>query len=48
MPSPPSPKPSASTPPVFPTPTTGHGSWPEKIDHIRQHIAELRQMIANE
>ena len=27
---------------------SGHGSWPEKIEHIRQHIAELREMIANE
>ena len=24
------------------------GSWPEKIAHIKQHIADLREMIANE
>jgi hypothetical protein len=24
------------------------GSWPEKIARIKQHIADLREMIANE
>jgi hypothetical protein len=24
------------------------GTWPEKIAHIKKHIAELREMIANE
>jgi hypothetical protein len=27
---------------------TGQGSWPEKIASIKEHIAELREMIANE
>jgi len=27
---------------------TGQGSWPQRIAHIKQHIAELREMIANE
>jgi hypothetical protein len=26
----------------------GPHSWPEKIARIQQHIAELREMIANE
>lgn len=24
------------------------GSWPEKIEGIKKHIADLREMIANE
>ncbi len=31
-----------------PYPDHTGGSWPEKIAHIRQHIVELREMIANE
>lgn len=27
---------------------TGQGTWPERIARIKQHIAELREMIANE
>ncbi|MDE1178095.1 MAG: hypothetical protein PW789_16075 [Edaphobacter sp.] len=27
---------------------TGAGSWPERIEVIKQHIADLREMIANE
>jgi hypothetical protein len=27
---------------------TGAGSWPERIAIIKKHIAELREMIANE
>ncbi len=27
---------------------TGEGSWPDRIARIRQKIAELREMIANE
>ena len=27
---------------------TGQGSWPERIARIKQRIAELREMIANE
>lgn len=27
---------------------TGQGSWPQRIAHIKQRIAELREMIANE
>ena len=30
----------------YPDPT--HGSWPEKIARLKQHIAEVREMIANE
>jgi hypothetical protein len=26
----------------------GPGSWPQKIAAIKKHIAELREMIANE
>jgi hypothetical protein len=29
-------------------PYKGPDSWPEKIAHIKQHIADLREMIANE
>jgi hypothetical protein len=29
-------------------PYRGPVSWPEKIDRIKQHIADLREMIANE
>jgi hypothetical protein len=29
-------------------PYQGALSWPEKIDRIKQHIADLREMIANE
>jgi hypothetical protein len=29
-------------------PYNGPDSWPEKIAHIKQHIADLREMIANE
>jgi hypothetical protein len=29
-------------------PYQGPGSWPEKIARIKQHIADLREMIANE
>jgi hypothetical protein len=29
-------------------PYRGPGSWPEKIARIKQHIADLREMIANE
>jgi hypothetical protein len=31
----------------YPDPT-GQGSWPQRIAGIKQHIAELREMIANE
>lgn len=27
---------------------TGAGSWPQRIARLKQHIAELREMIANE
>jgi hypothetical protein len=27
---------------------SGHGSWTEKIDHIKHNISNLREMIANE
>lgn len=29
-------------------PYKGPDSWPEKIARIKQHIADLREMIANE
>jgi hypothetical protein len=29
-------------------PYQGPDSWPEKIAHIKRHIADLREMIANE
>jgi hypothetical protein len=29
-------------------PYPGPGSWPERIARIKQHIADLREMIANE
>jgi hypothetical protein len=29
-------------------PYQGPGSWPEKIARIKQHIADLREIIANE
>ena len=29
-------------------PYQGVTSWPEKITRIKQHIADLREMIANE
>jgi hypothetical protein len=29
-------------------PYKGIGSWPERIARIKQHIADLREMIANE
>ena len=29
-------------------PYQGPVSWPEKITRIKQHIADLREMIANE
>jgi hypothetical protein len=29
-------------------PYQGPRSWPEKIARIKQHIAQLREMIANE
>jgi hypothetical protein len=29
-------------------PYKGLVSWPEKIAHIKKHIADLREMIANE
>jgi hypothetical protein len=29
-------------------PYKGLGTWPEKIARIKQHIAELREIIANE
>ena len=29
-------------------PYKGVASWPEKIARIKKHIADLRQMIANE
>ena len=29
-------------------PYRGQTSWPEKIARIKQHIAEIREMIANE
>jgi hypothetical protein len=29
-------------------PYQGLGSWPQKIARIKQHIADLREMIANE
>jgi hypothetical protein len=29
-------------------PYQGPDSWPEKIARIKQHIADLREMIANE
>jgi len=29
-------------------PYQGLASWPEKIARIKQHIADLREMIANE
>ena len=31
-----------------PYPDHTHGSWPDKIAGIRKHIAELREIIANE
>jgi hypothetical protein len=29
-------------------PYQGQTSWPEKIAHIKQHITEVQEMIANE
>jgi hypothetical protein len=29
-------------------PYQGPGSWPDKIARIKQHIADLREMIANQ
>ena len=29
-------------------PYQGPGSWPEKIARVKQHIADLREMIANQ
>ena len=29
-------------------PYKGIATWPEKIAHIKKHIADLREMIANE
>ena len=29
-------------------PHKGLGSWPEKIARVKKHIADLREMIANE
>jgi hypothetical protein len=29
-------------------PYQGPGSWPEKIARIKRHIADLREIIANE
>lgn len=29
-------------------PYKGIGTWPERIARIKQHIADLREMIANE
>jgi hypothetical protein len=29
-------------------PYQGPGSWPKKIAGIKQHIADIREMIANE
>lgn len=31
-----------------PYPDHTHGSWPEKISALKQHIADLREIIANE
>jgi len=31
-----------------PYPDHTGGSWPERISKIRQHIADLREIIANE
>lgn len=31
-----------------PYPDHAGGSWPERIARLNQHIAELREMIANE
>ena len=31
-----------------PYPDHTHGSWPDKIAGIKKHIAELREIIANE
>jgi hypothetical protein len=32
----------------IPSPDHTSGSWPEKIATIKQHIADVREMIANE
>jgi hypothetical protein len=32
----------------IPYPDHTGGSWPERISKIKQHIADLREMIANE
>jgi hypothetical protein len=32
----------------LPYPDHTTGSWPEKIAKLKEHIAELREMIANE
>jgi hypothetical protein len=29
-------------------PYKGIGTWPERIEKIKKHIADLREMIANE
>jgi hypothetical protein len=31
-----------------PYPDKDHSSWPERIAKIKQHIADLHEMIANE
>jgi hypothetical protein len=31
-----------------PYPDSAGGSWPERISKIKQHIADLREIIANE
>ena len=31
-----------------PYPDHTHGNWPEKIAGIKKHIADLREIIANE
>ena len=31
-----------------PYPDHIHGSWPEKISKLKQHIADMRELIANE
>jgi len=32
----------------LPYPDKDHGAWPERIAKIKEHIADLREMIANE
>jgi hypothetical protein len=31
-----------------PYPDADHDSWPSKIAHIKHHIANIREMMANE